>query len=646
MTTRPSRTNELDLGDLIVLYKGNDSDYRTISVPDFMDKVKDEISDTEFSSYYLRLDKGVLTWSGRTQEDKNKELISAQDFGATGDGVTNDTQSFIDLELQYQGRVVDLLGKRYFVTQDFNKNKYTNGAFKIANERNVIEKTQYDHTDVKFRNNCGNGYPVNEIVSELGAAESTTGTSLFQEFMYHPNTLSYYGTKEYSGDNETELLTLVKYSSNSGKVLSPVLTSNPSNIIGHQGLAHTREGAKTYFWTCGGSDIYAEKGRHVTKFEFNETTLNIENPKHFKLFGDEFVATATRVMDISPSYNTLIAVGSLASDLSLICRVFKVSSLTDPNVDYSNSYTHQFPIKKPDSSLQSCMTDGKFAYFLHSTDLIKTCTVDIYTLEGANILTDDKCALGIDQSNSISHKYWMAGSIFLTPDSEFGMIVGIGKKGGAGTQTPHSSYLMTTKIPYTRVFKNFGTNPAVIFDSPNAIGVAPSSSVKTVELNSDNTQRTRHEITQYIEYMYPEGATGGYSVIQATANDARYYMENTARKGQLQISSSGNLGLWDGTFNKWILYSEPTGDSLISTHNIIPSTTLAKNLGSNTAYWLNTFTKKVTYSNGIFDAVGAGSPESVVTASVGSTYRRTDGSAGSTFYVKESGTGSTGWVAK
>ena len=119
MTTRPSRTNKLDLGDLIVLYKGNDSDYRTISVPDFMDKVKDEISD------------GVLTWSGRTQEDKNKDMITPLDFKAKGDGITDDTQAFIDLELDYTGRVVDLLGKTYLVDRDFDENNYVNGTFLV-----------------------------------------------------------------------------------------------------------------------------------------------------------------------------------------------------------------------------------------------------------------------------------------------------------------------------------------------------------------------------------------------------------------------------------------------------------------------------------------------------------------------------------
>ncbi len=43
---------------------------------------------------------------------------------------------------------------------------------------------------------------------------------------------------------------------------------------------------------------------------------------------------------------------------------------------------------------------------------------------------------------------------------------------------------------------------------------------------------------------------------------------------------------------------------------------------------------------------GSGSPESAVTAPIGSLYLRTDGGAGTTMYVKESGVGNTGWVGK
>ena len=43
---------------------------------------------------------------------------------------------------------------------------------------------------------------------------------------------------------------------------------------------------------------------------------------------------------------------------------------------------------------------------------------------------------------------------------------------------------------------------------------------------------------------------------------------------------------------------------------------------------------------------GTGSPESVVTAPVGSLWLRTDGGASTTLYVKQTGTGNTGWAAK
>lgn len=43
---------------------------------------------------------------------------------------------------------------------------------------------------------------------------------------------------------------------------------------------------------------------------------------------------------------------------------------------------------------------------------------------------------------------------------------------------------------------------------------------------------------------------------------------------------------------------------------------------------------------------GTGSPETVVTAPVGTAYLREDGGAGTTLYIKESGSGATGWVGK
>jgi hypothetical protein len=54
----------------------------------------------------------------------------------------------------------------------------------------------------------------------------------------------------------------------------------------------------------------------------------------------------------------------------------------------------------------------------------------------------------------------------------------------------------------------------------------------------------------------------------------------------------------------------------------------------------------VQWSNGPAIYAGKGSPESVVTAEIGSMFLRHDGGAATSMYIKESGTGNTGWVAK
>lgn len=78
-----------------------------------------------------------------------------------------------------------------------------------------------------------------------------------------------------------------------------------------------------------------------------------------------------------------------------------------------------------------------------------------------------------------------------------------------------------------------------------------------------------------------------------------------------------------------------------------PATDNEKGLGDSTRRFSTSYVVKRFYEPGIFDSYGLGSPEGVVVASVGSTYRRTNGTAGETFYVKESGFGTnTGWVAK
>lgn len=153
------------------------------------------------------------------------------------------------------------------------------------------------------------------------------------------------------------------------------------------------------------------------------------------------------------------------------------------------------------------------------------------------------------------------------------------------------------------------------------------------------------------------GAIGSYSAVQSgdflgqvhAVGDDGTALQSSARIDAVAtetFSGTARGSAWQfsvttpGTVTKTIpLY--------VATTEVRPGTDNAVTLGSSADRWAATYTVRTYYTSTVFDAYGAGSPEGVVTAGIGSTYRRTDGGAGTSFCVKESGAGaSTGWVCK
>lgn len=69
-----------------------------------------------------------------TVQGKLRQSISAADFGAAGDGVTDDTAEFASLEAEFTGRAVDLLGGSYVVSALPVANFYFNGNFIVSGQ--------------------------------------------------------------------------------------------------------------------------------------------------------------------------------------------------------------------------------------------------------------------------------------------------------------------------------------------------------------------------------------------------------------------------------------------------------------------------------------------------------------------------------
>lgn len=142
--------------------------------------------------------------------------------------------------------------------------------------------------------------------------------------------------------------------------------------------------------------------------------------------------------------------------------------------------------------------------------------------------------------------------------------------------------------------------------------------------------------------FYAASATTGYIGLSTSphvngASDVRFYRDDAA---VLALRHSTNAQ----TFRMYNTYTSSTSYERLSIGWASNVASIKPEKGSGGGSSRNV--QYHTTETGVFWSSGSGSPESAVTAPVGSIYTRTDGGASTTLYVKESGSGNTGWVAK
>ena len=143
------------------------------------------------------------------------------------------------------------------------------------------------------------------------------------------------------------------------------------------------------------------------------------------------------------------------------------------------------------------------------------------------------------------------------------------------------------------------------------------------------------------------------AAVEAKGNSNPYYLltdsSASAIVGRFQALSGAPDRLAIGSFSNhpFGLYSNSTEKWTVGTSgDFTPGAASSYSIGSSSLPILNATLNGKLFWNGttVFDNYGTGSPEGVVTAAVGSIYRRTNGASGTTLYVKESGSGNTGWT--
>jgi hypothetical protein len=203
-----------------------------------------------------------------------------------------------------------------------------------------------------------------------------------------------------------------------------------------------------------------------------------------------------------------------------------------------------------------------------------------------------------------------------------------------GTTNPSATWQLQSEINNSGTWTN-----RVTMTTPGVFAVSGDSNTITLDAkDSNNTiSATRHmNITPgngwtlflNASTQMSSGSTFGFGSDVVLARDAA----NTLAQRNGTNAQTFRLYETDsGANDEYLEISAASGTNVIR-----PQAT-----GTGTASVVRYHT-----TTAVFWTSGSGSPESVVTAPVGSIYTDTAGGAATTLYVKESGTGSTGWIAK
>ena len=112
--------------------------------------------------------------------------VNVKDFGAVGDGVTDDTVAFALLEAANQGVCVDLAGLTYFVTSEPTGAIYYNGCFKVGSDYIYKdpspEQTPFGKANIKTiigHNDAHYGF--NNGIVEVGTNDASKWVVVFRK---------------------------------------------------------------------------------------------------------------------------------------------------------------------------------------------------------------------------------------------------------------------------------------------------------------------------------------------------------------------------------------------------------------------------------------------------------------------------------
>lgn len=346
-------------------------------------------------------DKLIKTWSGGTQEEKNKENISAQDYGAKGDAAANDSDAFTDLELEHSGLHIDLLGKTYLVDAIPTGNIYYHGYFKVGTvtttakgQFQLFGKTTASPFNLRT---AGQNYNVRgQMVRYTAGAASVVQSIAVDEVNRYIYTLTASNPKlicRYDMDRR-----IYNQSTLQGH-------DNFDGVLGHQGLAVEQIPDKdNIIWTS--SNIAPNTGSKAHTFKFRaDADGSIPLLESWVLFPlDDTSQSITPNISVDQRWLTVMR---QTAGGGVWVRVFDMQTVRKARAagqfDISNEFVSEFrwmdDSPPSEVSRQDIACDGHYIYVLWGTFRINTPdSIIVFDMVGNVVDKYDCHHIGLDNS--------------------------------------------------------------------------------------------------------------------------------------------------------------------------------------------------------------------------------------------------------
>lgn len=411
-------------------------------------------------------------WAGgavRTVENKFQDLPTPLDFGAVGNGVTNDSAAFTALEAAIRHRGIDLQGLTYVVTTAPEGNLYFNGYFSVS-------------ADVRRKS-----LPVNAMATPMVESFDETASLLYhftnflgpggntigiQSFAFSERERRLY-TLNLNGAGSGDKSTVNRFDTDGDIEQDSLGHSDPEGeIAGHQGLAIESTTSTVKLW----STSFADKLQAV-RYDYVDNNP-LANPEIFTLFDSaDFETTTSCTPCISYGNKYLLAYGTKTGDTQTTVRVWELSTLLQGGAgDHSDNYLFEWAtgdLVDSTHPTQGIACDGTYVWLLAGNgDIAETKRIYTWSLYGdlidASVITIGRAQALLDGGGTVYEPEGL--SLFKNAAGGLMLCVGI-ISGDLGTR-------------FVRVY-GIGLDNPVVCDEINIVGNTKSSIVNSETAGRD-----------------------------------------------------------------------------------------------------------------------------------------------------------------